>query len=196
MPKTGFLYTCAGKLNDQEDGYTEGRYLGTSAAFSITVTSSDVKDYGDNRVVETDTSVTGGTVSLEINDMLAELNAYLLGHTYNEETKEVTFKQNDTAPFIGIGAIGTSRRSKVEKYIGKFYRKVQFKEPNDENATKQENVAFTHTTLEGNMFVPEDGVWKEEKEFATLDEAKAWLNEKVGITTEGDSGTGEENTGE
>lgn len=181
MAKTGFLYACAGKL--QEDGtYKEGKYLGPSAAFNIAVTSADVKDYGDNRVVETDTSVTGGTVTLEINEMLNGLNAYLLGHTVDEASDAVVFNQEDIAPFLGIGAVGTSKRNGANKFIGKFYRKVQFKEPNDDNATKQENVNFTHSNLEGNMFVPEDGIWKEQCEFDSLAEAKTWLNEKVGIT--------------
>lgn len=180
MSKTGFLYVCAGALRD-DGSYNNGRYLGTSATFSITTTSNDAKDYGDNRVVETDTSVTGGSISLVLNEMQAELNAFLLGHTVDEDSGEVTFSQDDIAPFLGIGAIGTSRRNKMNKYIGKFYKKVQFKEPNDENATKQDTVSFSNTTLEGNMFVPEDGVWKEQCEFDTLDEAKEWLNAKVGI---------------
>ena len=192
MAKTGFLYVCAGIMKEDESGYTDGRHLGTSAAFNITPTTADVKDYGDNRTVETYTAVTGGTVSLELNDMLKENNAFLLGHSVNETTGEVVFAQDDIAPFLGLGAIGTSQRNNKNKYVGKFYRKVQFKEPNDENATKQENISFTHSTLEGNMFVPMDGIWKEQQEFDALNEAKEWLNAKVGITS--DSNT-QENTG-
>lgn len=181
MSKTGFLYVCAGKL--QDDGtYKDGRYLGASATFNINPTVADAKDFGDNRVVETDTSVTGGSVTLEMNDVTSELNGYLLGHSVDEETGEVSYNQDDIAPFLGIGAIGTSRRNKVNKYIGKFYTKIQLKEPNDENQTKQENTNFTHQTLEGSVFVPEDGLWKQQCEFDTLKGAKDWLNEKVGIT--------------
>ena len=43
-----------------------------------------------------------------------------------------------------------------------------------------------YTTLEGSLFQLENGDWKGEKEFVTLAEAKAWLDGKVGITTEGD----------
>jgi phi13 family phage major tail protein len=184
MSKTGFLYTCAGILSEDESKWTEGKYLGSAATFSITTTTSDVKDYGDNGVVETDTSVTGGTVNLELNDMEKELYAFLLGHTVDKSTGEIAFNAEDISPFVGIGAVGTSTRSKAHKYIGKFYHKVQFKEPNDENTTKQENVTFSHTSLEGNLFVPEEGLWKEQCEFDTLAEAKEWLNKKVGITAQ------------
>lgn len=182
MAKTGFLYTCAGKL--QDDGtYKEGRYLGPSATFNINPTTSDVKDYGDNRVVETDTSVTGGTFSLEVNDMTSELNGYLLGHPVDEETGEVSYNQDDIAPFLGIGTVGTAVRNKKNIYVAKFYTKIQLKEPNDENQTRQESTNFTHQTLEGNVFVPENGKWKQQCEFDTLKEAKEWLNKKVGITS-------------
>lgn len=195
MSKTGFLYVCAGKRKADGTGYVNGKHLGPSATFNIIPTTSDVKDYGDNQVVETDTSVTGATISLELNEMLEENNAYILGHTIDEETGETIFKQEDIAPELGIGAIGTSKHNNKNKYIGKFYTKVQFKEPNDENATKQESTTFGHTTLEGNVFVPEDGKWKIQKEFDNLYDAKEWLNEKVGMgiteeTTEGDT-TGE-----
>lgn len=189
MAKTGFLYVVAGKLNADENGYTEGRYMGPTAAFNINTTSNDVKDYGDNSVTETDTSVTGGTTSLEINEMTNESYAYMLGHTYDKEKDMVVCKKNDIAPFVGMGAVGVSTRNNVHKYTAKFYRKMQFREPNDENATQQETVSFTHTTIEGNMFVPSDGQWKEQQTFDTAEEAKAWLNEKVGITTEQESQT-------
>ena len=195
MAKTGFLYTCAGTL--QEDGtHKDGRHLGPSATFNITPTTSDVKDFGDNRVVETETEVTSGTVGLDLNEMLMENNAYILGHKIDEKTGEMHYRQGDIAPFLGIGAIGTSKRSGKNKFIGKFYPKVQFKEPNDENATKQENTTFTHTHLDGNLFVPEDGLWKVEKEFDTLAEAKEWLNKKVGITTVTDESASGEPTEE
>lgn len=184
MAKKGFEYVVMGKYNETTGKCTEGRYLGPTSTFNITVTSNDVKDYGDNRAVVTDTSVTGGTTSLELNEMVNETYAYALGHTYNKEDDTVSCSKNDIAPFVGLGAVGISRdETNVDKYTAKFYPKCQFKEPNDENATQGETLAFTHTTMEGNMFVPEDGTWKEQQTFKTLQEAKTWLNGKVGITT-------------
>ena len=195
MAKTGFLYVCAAELKEDESGYQNGRYLGPSAAFNITVTSADVKDYGDNGVVETDTSVTGGTIALEINEMLNETNAFLLGHEVAEETGTLVCRQEDIAPMVGIGAVGTSRRNNANVYTAKLYKKAQFKEPNDENSTKQENTTFGHSSLEGNMFVPANGVWKEQQEFDSLTEAKEWLNEKLAVSTITTEDETNENTG-
>lgn len=182
MAKKGFEYAVAGKLNEKTGSYTEGKYFGPTSTFNITTTSNDVKDYGDNRAVETDTSVTGGTVSVEINEMVNMLYAYLLGHTLDGEDGHIVCSKDDIAPFVGLGAVGISRSEGKDIYTAKAYKKVQFKEPNDENATQQDTLSFTHTTLEGNMFVPEDGVWKEQKTFDTLKEAKTWLNELFGVT--------------
>ena len=181
MAKKGFLYVVVGKLDETNGKYSDGKYMGPSSTFNITTTSNDVKDYGDNYAVETDTSVTGGTVSLEINEMTNENYSYVLGHTYDTEKNLIQCNKDDIAPFLGIGAVGVSRNGGKDYYTAKVYKKVQFKEPNDENATQQDTLSFTHTTVEGNMFVPEDGNWKDQQTFTALSEAKEWLNEMLGV---------------
>lgn len=191
MAKKGFLYAVAGILNEADGTYSDGMYLGPTATFNINPTANDVKDYGDNSAVETDTSVTGGTTSIEVNEMANKIYSFLLGHTYDEEKNNIICNRDDIAPFIGLGAVGVSRANKKDYYTAKFYKKVQCKEPNDENATQQDTLSFTHTTVEGNLFVPEDGIWKEQQTFPTQSAAKEWLNEKVGIAAAsgGQSGT-------
>ena len=67
-------------------------------------------DYGDNGAQETDKSVTGGSVSLEQNELTLEEKSFLLGHKLGAEKKELVYDANDVAPYVGIGAIGTSKR--------------------------------------------------------------------------------------
>ncbi len=191
MAKVGFEYIVVAALKDQAPTYEKGQYLGKSSTFNGTPTVSDVKDYGDDSVAETDTSVTGGTLSVELNENTSDIYTFLLGHSKDETSSEVISNADDIAPYVGIGAVGKSKRNNKLMYTGKFYFKAQFKEPNDENATKQENTAFTHTTLEANLFKLDNGDWKAQKEFNTLAEAKAWLDEKAGITESGGTGSGE-----
>ena len=93
---------------------------------------------------------------------------------------------DDTPPYLGIGLVGKSRTSKKEGivYRAKVYAKIQFKEPNDENTTKQESTTFNHTTMEGNLFVLPNGDWKSENEFDSLEAAKAFVDKILGIGTE------------
>lgn len=183
MAKKGIEYACYGKMGEN-GSYTGGKYFGPSSTFNGAPTTSDVKDYGDNRAVATDASVTGGTLSVELNERTLTIYADILGHKIDEDKKTITYKADDIAPFLGVGAVGTSiNEANKNVYTAKFYPKVQFKDGSDENATKQENTTFAHTTLEGNIYMTADGTWKEESEFETLEEAKTWLNEKVGIAS-------------
>lgn len=177
MAKKGIEYVVFGKL--QANGtYKDGKRLSPAAAFNGSATKSNVKDYGDNRAVETDNSVTGGTLTVELNDDTDEIYTYLLGNTQATDGEEIVSNADDIAPYVGVGAIGMSGT----KFVAKFYNKVQFSEPNDDNQTKQENTTFNHISLEGEILIPEDGNWRRRKTFATREEAKTYLNKIVGIT--------------
>ena len=194
MAKIGFEYTVIGKLSEDTDGtpsYSDSKYMGPNTAFNVTVNSNDVKDYGDDRVVETDTSVIDGTVSVEHNELTLEQEAYLLGHTLGT-SGQIVYNDTDEAPFLGIGIVGKSKRSGSRVYTAKVYYKTQFREPSDENATKQDSTTFTHTTLEGNMYTLKNGDWKTAQEFTSLSDAKDFLDELFGVEAE----TGETETTE
>lgn len=235
MAKIGLEYVKVGKLATETSGaaatYTDPQYLGTSAGFTGNVTANDVKDYGDDRTVETDNSVTGGTLSWEKNDLTEENLAYLLGHeatvsyalttdtdvvagktyytrtgsgttespyvytpvaspvkssleTYYEVTAyEILANADDVAPFIGVGVIGKAKRNGAYKYIAKFYYKTQWHEPNDENSTATDTTNFAHDTIEGAIFMLQNGDWKAQETFDTLAAAKAYIDTKFGIST-------------
>ena len=186
MAKKGIRYFIAGKLNKTTGAYTDGKWFGPVAAFNGTPNSSDVKDYGDDHCVETASEVTGCALSVELNNDDLETQAYLLGHTLTDG--ELLVNADDEAPYVGCGAIGKSG----SKWRAKFYLKGKFAEPNDENSTKQESTTFGHITLEGDFVTMDNGDWKKEKEFDTLEAAKAYLNNLVGIEATGVTGaTGE-----
>lgn len=179
MAKKGIRYAVFGILNESTKTYTGGKYLSPVAAFNGTPNNSNVKDYGDDRCVEVANETVGGTLSIEFNNDDLEIGAMLLGHTLTDG--EMVYSTDDVAPYVGVGAIGRSG----SKWRAKFYKKVIFSEPNDENSTKQESTTFNHFTTEGEIVPLDDGTWKQEKEFDTLEEAKAYLNGLVGITASG-----------
>lgn len=234
MAKTGLEFVKVGKLATGTSGaaatYTDPIYMGPSVGLTGTIAANDVKDYGDDRTVETDASVTGGTLSWEKNDLSDEHQAYLLGHqtnaayalttdddivtgktyytqsgsgtsespyvytevenpvkanigTYYEVTTlEVIANSNDVAPYVGVGVIGKSVVNGAKKYKAKFYYKVQFKEPNDENTTATDTTNFAHDTIEGNVYLLDNGEWKAQETFDTLSAAKTWIDTKLGVS--------------
>ena len=183
MAKKGIRYAVFGNYTETKNqstgevtvSYTGGKYLAPVAAFNGTPNNSNQKDYGDDRCVEVANETTGASLSVELTNDDLEIFAMLLGHTLTDG--ELVYSTDDEAPYVGCGAIGKSG----SKWRVKFYKKVLFAEPNDENATKQENTSFGHITLEGDAVPLDDGTWKQEKEFDTLAEAKTYLNGLVGI---------------
>ena len=182
MAKKGIRYAVFATATEAADGtitYAGGKNISPVAGFNASINSSNGKDYGDDRVVDTDNTMTGGTLSVELNNDEDDIYTMLLGHTKATGASDntITYNVDDVAPFVGSGAIGRSGN----KWVAKWYRKVQFHEPNDDNSTKQENVTFNHVTLEGEILIPDDGNWKERQEFATFAAAKTWLDGRANI---------------
>ena len=185
MAKKGIRYAVFATLTETvSDGvttltYTGGKNISPVAGFNGSINTSTGKDYGDDRVVDTANDVTGGTLTVELNNEEDDIYTMLLGHTKatGQSDNTITFNADDVAPYVGAGAIGLSGN----KWVAKWYRKVQFHEPNDDNSTKQENVTFNHITLEGEILIPGDGNWKEQQAFTTFTAAKTWLDGKANV---------------
>lgn len=94
----------------------------------------------------------------------------------------VVASANDIPPYLGTGFYGEVRRNNKPSFQAKWLKKTQFAEPNDETETKGETMAFQTPTVEGTVFKADDGSWKEQAEFKTEAEARAWLNKKANIT--------------
>lgn len=174
MAKKGLQYICMAGLG--ADGtHTGGFYIGPSAKMTAAPATNTTKDFGDDYAVVTDTSVTTGTISIEVNEFTNKVLAKALGHKYNEEKDMVVCNSNDTAPYMGVGCIGVSTGEKPYKAV--IYLRVQFKEPSDEHETKQEQVSYTHTTLEGDFYTLENGDYSIKAGFDTEADAKAFIDE-------------------
>ena len=143
MAKKGIEYAVFGILDEATGTYSGGKYLSPVAGYNGNPTKANVTDYGDNRSLESDDSVTGGSLNVEFNNDADEIYTMLLGHTKDTESGEISYNSDDEPPFVGTGAVGREGAG----YVGKFYKKVKFSEPNDENTTKQENTTFNHVNL-------------------------------------------------
>ena len=122
-----------------------------------------------------------GDVSIEANQLTLSERATLLGHTYSS-ADGIVVKADDQAPYVGVGAIAVEMVSGTKAYVGKVYHKLMFKEPNDENATKQENVAFAHTTLEADVVPQTDYTISTAQSFETEAAAVTWIKGLLDIT--------------
>ena len=184
------------------DGYGYAYYQYTPlyqfspvVAFNGSLASGISKDYGDDVVSDVDVGEITGTLSIELNNDRNKIYqllfngsyGYAYGHQekpYNIEATVVTdsnddsgviYNVNNFVPYVGVGAIGRSG----DKWVAKWYPLVKFRQPNDDNQTRQENVTFGHVTFEADIFVDKFGIWKQQKAFDSLSSAKLWLRNRL-----------------
>lgn len=155
--------------------------IGKAITANVSISSSDVKLFGDGGVAETDKSFQNGTIDLTSTDLSFQNQADLLGKTLTED--ELVSKDTDIAPYVKFGFIGANKVNNAVKYRAVILSKVQFGEPSDENDTKGETIEFKTHSLQGSVLVADDGEWKREKTFATLELAKAYINTELGISS-------------
>ena len=101
--------------------------------------------------------------------------AYLLGHTLDSQTDELVVNADDIAPFVGVGCVTQADG----KWIGKFYPKVKFSEPSDDNSTVTDSITYGHVTLTGAIYLDADKNLKFRKTFDTSTAAVAWVKSKM-----------------
>lgn len=105
----------------------------------VTTDSNKVSLYADNMVWESEVSMGDINLSLDLADLPLEVQADLLGHTYDSTEKTLIKKSSDTAPYVAVGfefLMAGGKKLAVWLYKGKF------SEPNMNGQTKGENTEY------------------------------------------------------
>lgn len=189
MASTGLRTFMFNKLKTDETGY-EGTAQKLSAACKVktSFTTADGKQYADDELQFEDSAITGGTISLELDDDDLKVVAPLLGKAKanltvdGKEVVEYESKATDTPLPIGFGYIIPKRTKAGTKYHAKVYKKVTFKPYGDDAETKGEKVSFKNAAIEGTIYPLNDSImWETEVE--DLELAKSYLVQKLSQTS-------------
>lgn len=151
-------------------------------SFSFEPTVADAKLYADDGLAESDSRVTGGSVTMGIDREDLQTQCDMLGHTLGVDG-EVVDNVDDVAPYVGVGRVTKLMVDGAIKYRGTVLALVKFNEPSESDQTQGENVEFSTTELSGNVVVPEDGNWRFRKIFDTKSEAIAYIEGILGGTS-------------
>ena len=191
MAKIGLRYPIFAQVEDDNNGgvpiYKEGKVIGRAMSADVAWSRSNNKLYADDGVAESDNSITGGTVTIGVDDLKDEVMAYLLGGRIVTEDGHTEYIDNgDGGPVGGLGYIRVRKlRGKVE-YIAYWIYRVSFALGDESASTKGENIEWQTATIQGDMegiqgesAMPE---YRVHATFATAEAAKAWLKAKAGIT--------------
>lgn len=170
MAKIGlnnFRVAVATIASDGTITYDGAQKPSKAVSFSFEPTVSDAKLYADDGLAESDSRVTGGTVTLGLASEDLPIQCDILGHEYDEETGEVVDDANDIAPYVGVGRVTRLLVNGVQKFRATVLALCKFTEPSDEDNTMGESVEFNTYELSGTMVVPENGKWRHRKVFTT-----------------------------
>jgi phi13 family phage major tail protein len=189
MKKVGLKYPVYALYSETTGSpvYTGGTVMGKAMSANLSWDKSDVELFADDALDETDQSITGGTETLALNELIHEVQSVLLGHSINANG-ELIINKNDIAPYVGHGFYGKVKRDGAYKYRAVWLHKMQYGEPSDDNTTKGKDVAFGTPSIEGKIMEDINGDFKSEKLFDTEADAKAYLNEKAGIPVTASTG--------
>lgn len=192
MAKTGMRYVVAAKLKTEDAGnlptYEKGLVMGRGISAEVSLTRTESKLYADDVLAESENAITGGDISIGVDDILEDAQEVIFGLVKTGE--EGAYEYDDKAvgaPYVGVGYLQERRYKGVVSYLPYWYYKVQFAPMDDKAATRGENVEWQTTTAKGTMMgVVKDAsavaTFRTHKVCSTAAEAIAWLNQMAGIT--------------
>lgn len=187
MARIGLNSFRYSKLTEAQDGtpsYAGALTPGKAISCNVSITNNDVKLYADDALAESDTSFSGGTVTMTVDNADLTTLSNLLGHTLSDTTPAVmTRNSNDTAPYVGLGRIIMMMVNNVVSYKVEFLYKVKFSEPSQDETTKGETVEFGTTELQGTIAQLASGKWSDTAVFTTKADALTYLEGLLGTTS-------------
>lgn len=189
MAFVGLKYAAFAPIKTETPGspivYDTGIVVGRMIGADITYTRNSESLYADDAQIESDNSMTGGTVNLNLDDISDEANEKMLGMVKSED--DVYSETGDPSPYGGFGYIRVrSLRGKTD-YIAYWIHKTQLSIASENAATKTQNVNWQTPTVSGNIMAAQPYAdmknhFRDHKVFANEKDAYAWINERAHIT--------------
>ena len=191
MAFVGLLYAVAAPIQTEADGqaitYGKGQVIGGMMTAEISYTRNSNPLYADDRVMEEDNSITGGTIKMGVDDVNDDARVMMLGDVKEGDAgEEVYHETGESAPYVGTGYIRVSRKDNKTNYIAYWVHKAIFGIGTESAKTKGQNIEWQTPTLEGSIMGVKNNAalqtrFRERRTFTKESEARAWLNKKAGI---------------
>ena len=177
------------EVKGQMPTYASGFFIGEPISVSVSLQRSQVKLQGGDKTVDSDNSVTGGSVTF--NTTTIPQSAYP-HFGYVEKTVEGSevvryVKTGDASQYVGFGFVRTIRNANVLSYEATWIYKMQMDEDAINGSTKGDSVQFQTPNLTGTLLGVETDDsgkvhWYEHTTFQTAAEALAYLKNYAGMS--------------
>lgn len=182
------LSTC---VDGTAPTYSTGMKVGELMKADITLNRATAKLYGDNRLVDADNSITGGSITMGTTYVSVAARKMMLGEeNFNTATGSQTQEihtVDDATPYVGCGFVIKKKEGGSTGFEAYWYWKVQFA-MDDSYETKGENVNFGTPELKGEMLLVAPkadlkGSIRKYAEFTTEAAAVAWVKAMAGVSS-------------
>lgn len=198
MAKIGLKCPVAAQITGYDSAtgvptYGNGFIIGKAVTAEKTIESNSNPLYGDDAIVENDSSFASGTIKLGVtdfgNDYIdgLQVQAKMLGNVVSPITGggySIRRASGQSAPYLGFGFYKTKVHDGQRIYEATWLYKTQFKTPSDATNTKGQSIEWQTPEIEGTVMVVEgfDGdTYEDTAVFTTESAAKSWLFEKAQI---------------
>lgn len=141
--------------------------------------------YADDHRIDSDNSISGANVSIELAKLTDDMRTGVLGYTESSSDILVT---GNAAPYVGVGFIVGDVYKGTVTYRAYWYYKVQFTRGNRTFSTKGESVSYQTESIEGAAVAVQlssggpDVFYADSGELSTEAAAESWLKTKAGIS--------------
>lgn len=190
MAYIGLRHPVFAPLKTEVDGsaptYDAGVVIGKVQNCNVEFNRSDAKMHGDDVEIESDNSITGGTIALGV-DNLTDAVQTTMFDVSEGSGDGVYVEGGESSPYGGFGYMRVKQLRGVVSYVGYWVYKVKFSLGGEDASTKAENVEFQGVTINGSLagVYPDSTLkakFREHKSFDTAAACIAWLDGKAGIT--------------
>ena len=144
--------------------------------------------YADNGPAESANLFTGGTLTLNVDRLSADVVGAILGITPGSSTTPVgttlDFGADNITPYVGVGLIAKSIVDATPVWMGIVLTKVQFKIPTLDLETQGEEIEFSANELEATIMRDDttNANWMKWGYFTTEANAETWIKNALSIT--------------
>lgn len=167
--------------------YGKGVVLGEAISAEVSFNRSTAKLYADDKLSDSDNSITGGTIRTTTDDIDDEVLAQVMDMEVTEDGEYD--ETGDPSPYGGFGYVRSRKKKGKVRYTGMWIHKVQLGISSESANTKGEQTEYQTPTLEGDIMgvVIDAGMktrYRVRKTFETAEEAIAWVDAKANIGAE------------
>ena len=193
MAYVGLKYAVFAPIKNEVRGkalvYDSGVVVGKMISADITYNRNTNPLYADDAEAENDNSITGGSITIGVDDVSDDAEKAMLGvleEGGEGENAKVRREVGDATPYGGFGYVRVKRKGGVTSYRAYWVHKTQLGIATESAATKAESISWQTPVLTGPIMAVvnhADGKndFREYETFSTEAEAMAWVNQRANI---------------